>query len=307
MKKLLFLCLLWTSFSLSADWSDHVSGEMKYKRWAPPATEESRPLLITLHGCAQTPAELVKNGNLTAAAKKHQAVVVLPEVPNQGVYVGCWDYYGENHQRDQRHHAPLINLIETLLKDPELKIDPKRVFITGLSSGAGEAMTLACLAPELIAGVGIVAAPMLGTTASQLTSLPHPPKEGGEVAKKLCESLAGEHRDQLKTQVASVVYAENDLVVNPLYGELNQEFYRALYALEGETSKDLSTLSGDRPKGQWRVFSDSKGPRLSVIKHQSIGHRWPSGQGGGNVKYIARASVDYPAHVLEFFLQNGRR
>jgi poly(3-hydroxybutyrate) depolymerase len=314
--KNLFLSLLvcLPFFVFASDWRETSystpDGALEVILFAPLQREDSepRPLLLVLHGCAQTAKEMARNGHLLAAAVEHDFVVALPQVPNNGVYVGCWDYYGPEHTRDSRHSRPLLNLVEQLKNQEELRINEKMVFISGLSSGAGQAMVLGCLAPEIFAGVSAVAAPGLGTLASQLTSLPQSKDLFLPQVTQLCEALAGEHKAALKTQVTSVLYAKNDLVVNPEYGSVNEAMYKELYGLKLATTRNLEQFSGSRPRGEERLWQNAQEKaQLSVIEHESLGHRWPGGQGGRAVKYIHRASMDYPNYMMKFFRENSLR
>jgi poly(3-hydroxybutyrate) depolymerase len=272
------------------------------------ASTQAQALLVVLHGCAQSNQELAKNGNLIEAADEYGFVVALPQVPNKGVYVGCWDYYGQDHARENRHHHYLLNVIEQLKNQQDLNINEKLVFVSGLSSGAGQAMLLACLAPEIIAGVSTVAAPGLGTLASQLVSPPKPKLEFATEAKELCLSMSGPNAESLKTQISSMLFAKNDKVVNPEYGLYNEVMYQQIYGLHGQTAKSLESQKGSKPRGEERLWVNQEGKvQLSVIEHESLGHRWPGGQGGRAVKYIHRSSVDYPAYMMNFFKEHSLR
>ena len=64
-----------------------------------PSDGYGRPALIILHGCAQSASDIVSRTNLADVADAFDAVVVVPSVPDGGVYAGCWDYYGSSHSR----------------------------------------------------------------------------------------------------------------------------------------------------------------------------------------------------------------
>jgi poly(3-hydroxybutyrate) depolymerase len=279
-------------------------GALAFELFAPETTQVSRPLLLVLHGCAQTANELVRFGNLAAAASEASVVIAAPQVPDGGAYVGCWSYYGADHQRDAGHPALLLGLIDELVGESSLKIDPARVWVSGLSSGAGMAMVLGCLAPDKVSGVGLVASPALGSLASELPA----PREGVNRVE-LCQSLAGSQRGALKKLRVSLLWAPNDLVLSPAYGPLNREFYRELLGADsiplGELKITDRELPGDRPRGSEQWFGqDAQYPQLITYEHQGLGHRWPAGQGGRPQGYIARSSLDYTTYLVRFLLGN---
>lgn len=128
-----------------------------------------RALMINLHGCSQKAEDLMKDGNWVSAADEFDMVVALPKVPNGGVIAGCWDYYGGEHTRSNKHNLAIFNLINELLKRTDLNIDSKQIYVSGLSSGGGESMVLGCLAPEIFAGIGLNAGPSTGTSSTEIS------------------------------------------------------------------------------------------------------------------------------------------
>ena len=98
-------------------------------------------LMVSLHGCDQTPDDLKVYGNWTSSADSHNMIVAIPWVPNGGVIFGCWDYYGSNHTRTNRDNGPVIDLTEKLISDKSMNIDPNQVYISGVSSGAHSSIT----------------------------------------------------------------------------------------------------------------------------------------------------------------------
>jgi poly(3-hydroxybutyrate) depolymerase len=133
-------------------------------------TVEGKRALMNLHGCIQS-ADDLKNGNdWESAADRFGMVVAIPDVPGNGaadvrrdvLVRQCWDYYSANHTRNNRFNDNILELVDDLLGRVALDIDPRQVFISGLSSGAGETMVMACLAPDVFAGIGINAGPTVG-------------------------------------------------------------------------------------------------------------------------------------------------
>lgn len=302
---LFFLCFNLLSSGAQAKWQQRqINPELQVELFIPErATTKTRPLMIHLHGCAQDSKTLRENANWEETANSKSIIVALPTVPRGGVYAGCWDYYGKNHQRDSRHNQSLLEMVDLLLKDDELKVDAKKVYITGLSSGAGQAFVLACLAPEIFAGVGLVATPLIGTEVGEISR----PKTTSEEGLSHCLELAGEQRDALKTQLASLVVAPNDSVVAPKHSEMAKEMFQLLYQTTAVEKRDLKDFPGVKPVGSVEIFRDEIGARFSFIEHSGLGHNWPSGQGGRSGGFIYKNGLNYPAYLTDFFLENPRR
>lgn len=307
-------CLLLGSFSAHADWKQETVAGLATYIYTPKITTSlqvssgKRALMVNLHGCAQKAEDLKADGNWVTTADEYDMVVVLPRVPNGGMYMGCWDYYGPDHTVDNRNNAPIIQLVKNLLARPELNIDPGQVYVSGLSSGGGESMVLGCLAPDLFAGMGLNAGPSVGTTVNQISS---PPASYTSLIE-VCKKLAGNKTDFLKTQLTSIIYGSNDSVVKPVHNTNNSEIMKVIYGADQKSSFDTKQLEGTSTDGQGTLFSDAKGPRISLIMNSNLGHNWPAGgqvakglPGGGN--FINKKSINYPAYLAKFFFTNNRR
>jgi len=293
-----------------AGWQSVSAGGMEVDVYVPASKSPvgaGRSLLVALHGCTQTAATLRQQGNFETAGDDFGMVVALPTVPDGGVLAGCWDYYGGDHARTGRHDGPLLDLTSTLLADESLEIDNDQVYVAGLSSGAGEAMVLGCLAPDVFAGVGIAAGPTVGTTAAQISLVSTTESE----AAALCQKLAGASTSSFATQLASLIAGSNDYVVAQGYEDLNAEVLGAVYGgATGLASSDLAVdaLPGYQPAGAGEVLSDGRGPRVSKIRATGMGHAWPAGSGPGTeMSFVAPSGVAYARYLAGFFSGNTLR
>lgn len=262
-----------------------------------------RSLMINLHGCSQKAEDLMKDGNWVSTADEYDMVVAIPRVPNGGVIAGCWDYYGGEHTRANKHNGAVLTLVSELLKRTDLNIDPRQVYVSGLSSGGGESMILGCLAPEIFAGIGLNAAPSTGTTSTEISR----PKTSVAKMRDTCLKLSGTKTNELKTQLASIIYGNNDFIVSPQHNLNNADILKDFYFASTKTTFSLDSFEGTNKLGTGTLYSDANGPRISVIMNQNLGHNWPAGQGGNGGNFINKKSINYPRYLAEFFSKNNRR
>lgn len=260
-----------------------------------------RALMVHLHGCAQSQSDIATNGNWEEVAEEFGMIVVAPQVPNGGKYFGCWDYYGASHSRDNRDNRPVINMVKRLIDTPTLGIDANQVYVTGLSSGGGEAFVLGCLAPNLFAGMGLNAAPTVGTDTGEISM----PQTTPERAATVCKNLAGSNLEFLQTQLTSIIYGDNDGIVKPTHNTTNAKTMSIIYGATHEESLDLTKLKGNNLKGSGTLISDDDGVRISIIQNSGLAHNWPSGKNNGN--FISKNSIDYPRYLTTFLFENNRR
>lgn len=177
-----------------------------------------RAVVFHLPGCGELAYQVAQGSGWPQVAEDNGYVVVVPEVidpvyPNPAApHVGCYDFglYAQP-TRYRTDHAALIEAGgDIATKRPELAIDPRQVYIAGLSAGGTVAMQVACMAPDVFAGVGTVAAPSLGTWQSMAVM---PPVWGPTGVRWGCEYYAGGSSDEskLKEQVYAIASDDNGL------------------------------------------------------------------------------------------------
>ena len=295
MKTLFLLVALFASLTAEAGWQRLRDANVDYWLYTPEQSKNSRGLLLNLHGCTQTAQDFKDRGNWEEAAEKYNFAVAIPYVPNGGVVLGCWDYYGFDHTPKNRHNGPLLALTEALVK--KLAPAPERVYVAGLSSGAGQAMLLGCLRPDLFRGVALAGSPAIGTDKQDIA---FPRISAGEVAE-FCQQLAGGR--SFAGQKMSLIHGDQDFVVNPQHSAQIAEAMIELYGLKKAETFDLNAYEGSAVTGSLEVlFDGADAARLSLIQNNGLGHAWPAGNGFGfAMKYINPQSVNYPLYLGAFF------
>jgi poly(hydroxyalkanoate) depolymerase family esterase len=125
----------------------------------PPDLDPSVPVaaVCMLHGCAQDPASFAAATAMNDAADRHGFVVVYPGQPRTRNQLGCWNWFLPAHQQRGAGEPELIAAIARRLIGKEFgqAVDPARIFVAGLSSGAAMALVLAACYPDLFAAVAI--------------------------------------------------------------------------------------------------------------------------------------------------------
>lgn len=296
-----------------ADWETREVAGVDTRIYTPASLSpigSGRGLMIGLHGCNQTADQLKDHANLEHTADDFGIVMVLPNVPGGGIYAGCWNYYGPIHTRTSGHEGDVIEMVEALRDDPSYLVDPGQIYLAGFSAGAGEAVVLGCLAPDLFAGVGVAAGPAAGTTGDQIGQVGTTLEQAGTV----CTSLAGGHADDFATQLA-VTYADTgDFVVAQGYAELNAHIYGDLFAggvgSMTEAALDVGSLPGVGAVGQGSTWADADGPRIAwFLSSSGAGHNWPSGSGlsAGALTFVTGQGLDFSYYLAEFFTDHSRR
>ena len=189
-----------------------------------PRTPGQYGLVFHLTGCGQRTFQVAQAGGWPDAAEAYGLVVVVPGTvqvvhPNRDApNVECLNYgydgaYGAYiPSRNDADQSAIIGAAQTLGGDAELAIDPNQVYVAGLSAGGAVAVEVACMAPDVFAGVATAAAPGIGS--SQGTAV-MPPAAGHSAASvsRLCEQWAAGSGapEMLGEQVVAIVSDNNSL------------------------------------------------------------------------------------------------
>lgn len=301
------------AWSANQTWaSDTVNGGALtgYYYWpaTQPALAGKRALVIVLHGCAMTAAGDVISSttdggfNWKGAADQYGAVIVAPNATGNVYGSHCWDYARTTRNRTTGHDGILLDLVNRFVSNTQYAIDPKQVYVAGLSSGGGQAMALGCIAPDVFAGTGINAGPPPGTTTSQIGYVPS--GFSATTASNKCKSMAGSYAPGFSTQIASVIWGSSDYVVAQAYGPMDAAAMRLTYG--GSFTQEASTTVPTG--GSNMTYLDSNGKvRTSEIKVTGMAHAWPAGTGGQNANYVDATKVNYPLFLMNFWSTNNLR
>jgi polyhydroxybutyrate depolymerase len=126
-----------------------------YHLYRPPelAGATSAPLVVVLHGGFGHGTGAERLYHWDAAARRHRFVVVYPD--GIGTTWNAGSCCGTAARRNIDDVGFLSALVQRL--EDEIGIDPRRVYVTGMSNGAIMAYRMACEAPFPIAAIGPVA------------------------------------------------------------------------------------------------------------------------------------------------------
>jgi polyhydroxybutyrate depolymerase len=124
-----------------------------YLLYVPPGQSGKHlPAFILLHGGGSTDAQQETYSNFDAFAEAHGLVVMYPQ--------GIDKHWNDGRVIGHESMADDVGFMKAMLAEVTAQglIDPKRVYAAGISNGGFMAQHLACLMPEALAGISVVAA-----------------------------------------------------------------------------------------------------------------------------------------------------
>jgi poly(3-hydroxybutyrate) depolymerase len=177
-------------------------------------------------------------------------------------------------------------------------VDPRRVYVAGLSAGGAAAAVMADTYPELYAAIGVHSGLACGA-ARDLTSAVAAMQQGGEgFTQRVADASAS--RVQLRVIPAIVFHGDLDSTVHPRNGD----------AVVAQSAQDAvvaaRTEQGQVPGGHAytrTLHTDARGQ--TVIEQWVIhgaGHAWFGGSTAGS--YTDPRGPDATEAIVRFFLEH---
>ena len=271
----------------------HRAGTRPYKLFIPAKhTGEPRPLVVMLHGCAQSPDDFASGTRMNNLAARDGFLVLYPGQTRAANATGCWNWFKREDQgREQGEPALLAAMTRDVMA--RYDVDPRRVYVAGLSAGGAMAAVLASTHPELYAAVGIHsgipvgAAHDLPSALAAMKGMPSPVRVAGGTSGA--------------TIPAIVFYGDRDTVVHPRNGE--RVVGEAL--AHGKADGAAPVERGHAPGGHTysrTVHRDADGrPVLESWVVHGGGHAWFGGSHAGT--YTDPRGPDASEAMLRFFLE----
>jgi poly(hydroxyalkanoate) depolymerase family esterase len=269
------------------------------------------PLLVMLHGCTQTPADLARGTRMNEAADRHGFVVAYPQQTQQHNRQGCWNWFLEQHQaRGSGEPAVIAGITQEATARLGTSVDRRRVFAAGMSAGGAAAVVMGATYPDLFAAIGVHSGVHYRVATSQQEAFEAMARGGGEPARRGRDAFEamGEHA---RVVPVIVVHGGEDKVVRPINGDQLVEQWLATnaWAADGRPAPELARpsavvrgqVAGGYSYTSYR-WSDSAG-RLTqeYLKVAGLGHAWSGGDQG--FSYADARGPDASEAMWEFFEQ----
>jgi poly(hydroxyalkanoate) depolymerase family esterase len=263
------------------------------------------PLVVVLHGCTQTAADCATGTRLNALAEEETFLVAYPEQAAAANRSRCWNWFKRsNQQRDRGEPSLIAGITQQVMT--AYSVDPRRVYVAGMSAGGAMAAIMGAMYPDLYAAVGIHSGLAHGA-ARDLESALTAMRQGGP------DPAGPGDLNAVGSLPTIVFHGDCDRTVHPRNGEqvLAQALPRPAGDAQGSANAAESLVSASRgqvPGGHAytrSVYRDAGGHVVGErwVVH-GAGHAWSGGSPAGS--FTDPRGPDASKEMLRFFREHPR-
>jgi poly(hydroxyalkanoate) depolymerase family esterase len=269
----------------------NAAGSRTYKLFIPSRYQgQPLPLVVMLHGCRQSPDDFAAGTRMNFLAEEQNCFVAYPEQPSGANQAKCWNWFRTSDQQRGGGEPSLIGgITRQIMRD--YSIDPKRVYVGGLSAGGAAAAIMGATYADLYAAVGIHSGLACGVASDVPSAFVAMRRGGGS------EAIA-----EARIPVPTIIFhGDHDTTVHPNNGD------QILKQSAKATSSTTKMLRGRVPLGHAytrTIFTDAGGRAIS--EHWNIhgaSHAWSGGNPAGS--YTDPRGPDATREMLRFFLEHS--
>ncbi len=131
-------------------------GNLKMFKYVPSGLPAAAPLVVALHGCAQSAASYDNETGWQALADQWKFALLLPQQQSANNSSSCFNWFESGDIARGSGEALSIRQMVDRMKSDHAS-DGSRVFVTGLSAGGAMTAVLLATYPDVFAGGGIIA------------------------------------------------------------------------------------------------------------------------------------------------------
>jgi poly(hydroxyalkanoate) depolymerase family esterase len=280
------------------------AGRRAYKLYIPSgyagalAPGQALPLVVMMHGCSQSPDDFAAGTRMNLISDEQTCLVVYPAQRSDANPGKCWNWFRPtDQQRDQGEPSLVAGITREVMR--EYAVDPRRVYIGGLSAGAAAAVVMGATYPDLYAAIGVHSGLACGA-ANDLPSAFAAMRQGELVASFGSGDILPLGSDG--SAIPTIVFhGDRDTTVHPRNGE--HVIAQSMRSTNVQSQVHRGRVAGGH--AYTRTIHATEDGR-AILEHWEIhgaGHAWSGGSRAGS--YTDPLGPDAAREMLRFFLEHS--
>jgi poly(hydroxyalkanoate) depolymerase family esterase len=270
-----------------------------YRLFIPASPDAAKPLVVALHGCAQTPDDLALGTRLNRAAGRRGVRVLYPAQGRLDNPARCWNWFAfENQIPTGGEIASILDVVQDVQRAHG--VEAGRLVVLGISAGGYMAVNLACAVPDVVIGVGVVAGGpyRCAENALRAGACMRGERLDGVAAAARCTAVTG----RPPAVRASLWHGDGDSVVSPANLTALTTMFVTLHERAQGAPLDVTT---ERPERAVRtIYRRPDGrPVVESWLVAEMGHAWSGGDPRGT--HTFPSGPDATEQMLRFLVDGA--
>ncbi|ABE33149.1 esterase, PHB depolymerase family protein [Paraburkholderia xenovorans LB400] len=294
----------WTrSFHSAPAAPGRLVNHLQYGLYVPAGqAPEAMPLVVMLHGCTQSIDEFAEGTRMNVLADRFGFAVVYPEQSKHVHSHRCWHWYDASESAGGAEARAVVSLVDALVA--QYGFDRERVYVAGISAGAGLTALLAVKYPEHFAAVALHSGPAFGEAHSGITAMDVMRRGTRREPAELVDETADVAN--YPGMPAIIIHGDADHVVAPINADQLAVQFLRLNRIVDETGARKAGEVREERKGGVVMRDYVRGGRriVRLCRVQGLAHAWSGGDDA--VPFHSAKGPDASGMVWEFFRHQRR-
>jgi poly(hydroxyalkanoate) depolymerase family esterase len=277
-------------------------GGLRMLSFTPGDLPREAALVVVLHGCGQTAAGYDLGAGWSTLAKRYGFALLMPEQQPSNNAQGCFNWFNpEDSARDSGEACSIRQMIARMVG--EHKVNPRRIFVTGLSAGGAMTSMMLATYPEVFAGGAIIAGLPFGVATNVREALSGMYQSPSRPADELGDLVRNASNHKGPWPKISVWHGSADRTVNPANAD---EIVKQWLDVHHLPSPPMSEADVDGYPRQvwWNADGETVVESYTIT---NMAHGTPLGLADNDERYGAQgaflieAGISSSYHIAKFF------
>jgi poly(hydroxyalkanoate) depolymerase family esterase len=277
-------------------------GGLQMFSYVPEHLPRGHALVVVLHGCGQTAAAYDLGAGWSTLARHYGFALLMPQQQPSNNANTCFNWFNpEDTARDHGEACSIRQMIARMVRDH--KIDPRRIFVTGLSAGGAMTSVMLATYPEVFAGGAVIAGLPFGVASNVREALNGMLQSASRSAAELGDLVRHASHHKGPWPKLSVWHGSADRTVNPANAD---EIVKQWLDVHGLPLAPMSEgiVDGYPHRVWWNADGETIVESYTIT---DMAHGTPLGMADNDERYgeqgafLIEAGISSSHHIASFF------
>ncbi|WMT74822.1 PHB depolymerase family esterase [Bradyrhizobium sp. Ash2021] len=277
-------------------------GALRMFSFVPEHLQPAPALVVVLHGCGQTAAGYDLGTGWSTLANHYGFALLMPEQQASNNANTCFNWFNpEDTTRDEGEACSIRQMIAHMVADH--KLDPRRIYVTGLSAGGAMTSVMLATYPEVFAGGAIIAGLPYGIASNVREALSGMMQSSSRPASELGDLVRNASKHKGPWPKLSVWHGSADRTVNPANADEIVKQWLDVHQLP-QAPMSAADVDGYPREVWWNADGETVVESYTIT---DMAHGTPLGIADNDERYgeggafLIEAGISSSYHIANFF------